>query len=227
MSNPFAIDNKTQGLNNYTKIPQERVKEFFEKGVTIHQDNGNYYISNEALNALGESVITAAGLKPTSTVGTGVTVEKTANNPQQGAKETSTVTTKLPAGLYDGDIPPALTEALSDVASVAADGTVTLKAGVTKDAFTKALQKYANGNAESSTLPKEVTFPEKTTDPKFVDHLVKEGALKKEDNTYVVADETKLNNLTTKIDSESGVKEERKTLNLEFMEKWLIYLLCN
>lgn len=218
MSNPFAIDNKTQGLNNYTKIPQERVKEFFEKGVTIHQDNGNYYISNEALNALGESVITAAGLKPTSTVGTGVTVEKTANNPQQGAKETSTVTTKLPAGLYDGDIPPALTEALSDVASVAADGTVTLKAGVTKDAFTKALQKYANGNAESSTLPKEVTFPEKTTDPKFVDHLVKEGALKKEDNTYVVADETKLNNLTTKIDSESGVKEERKTLNLEFTE---------
>lgn len=219
MSNPFAIDNKTQGLNNYTKIPQERVKEFFEQGVTIHQDNGNYYISNEALNALGESVITAAGLKPTSTVGTGVTVEKTANNPQQGAKETSTVTTKLPAGLYDGDIPPALTEALSDIASVAADGTVTLKAGVTKDAFTKALQKYANGNAESSTLPKEVTFPEKTTDPKFVDHLVKEGALeKKEDNTYVVADETKLNNLTTKIDSESGVKEERKTLNLEFTE---------
>lgn len=219
MSNPFAIDNKTQGLNNYTKIPQERVKEFFEQGVTIHQDNGNYYISNEALNALGESVITAAGLKPTSTVGTGVTVEKTANNPQQGAKETSTVTTKLPAGLYDGDIPPALTEALSDIASVAADGTVTLKAGVTKDAFTKALQKYANGNAESSTLPKEVTFPEKTTDPKFVDHLVKEGALeKKEENTYVVADETKLNNLTTKIDSESGVKEERKTLNLEFTE---------
>lgn len=220
MSNPFAIDNKTQGLNNYTKIPQERVKEFFEKGVTIHQDNGNYYISNEALNALGESVITAAGLKPTSTVGTGVTVEKTANNPQQGAKETSTVTTKLPAGLYDGEvIPPALTDALSDVASVAADGTVTLKAGVTKDAFTKALQKYANGNAESSTLPKEVTFPEKTTDPKFVDHLVKEGALeKKEDNTYVVADETKLDNLTTKIDSESGVKEERKTLNLEFTE---------
>lgn len=220
MSNPFAIDNKTQGLNNYTKIPQERVKEFFEKGVTIHQDNGNYYISNEALNALGESVITAAGLKPTSTVGTGVAVEKTANNPQQGAKETSTVTTKLPAGLYDGEvIPPALTDALSDVASVAADGTVTLKAGVTKDAFTKALQKYANGNAESSTLPKEVTFPEKTTDPKFVDHLVKEGALeKKEDNTYVVANETKLNNLTTKIDSESGVKEERKTLNLEFTE---------
>lgn len=220
MSNPFAIDNKTQGLNNYTKIPQERVKEFFEKGVTIHQDNGNYYISNEALNALGESVITAAGLKPTSTVGTGVTVEKTANNPQQGAKETSTVTTKLPAGLYDGEvIPPALTDALSDVASVAADGTVTLKAGVTKDAFTKALQKYANGNAESSTLPKEVTFPEKTTDPKFVDHLVKEGALeKKEDNTYVVADETKLDNLTTKIDSESGVKEERKTLNLKFTE---------
>lgn len=220
MSNPFAIDNKTQGLNNYTKIPQERVKEFFEKGVTIHQDNGNYYISNEALNALGESVITAAGLKPTSTVGTGVTVEKTANNPQQGAKETSTVTTKLPAGLYDGEvIPPALTDALSDVASVAADGTVTLKAGVTKDAFTKALQKYANGNAESSTLPKEVTFPEKTTDPKFVDHLVKEGALeKKEDNTYVVANETKLDNLTTKIDSESGVKEERKTLNLEFTE---------
>lgn len=220
MSNPFAIDNKTQGLNNYTKIPQERVKEFFEKGVTIHQDNGNYYISNEALNALGESVITAAGLKPTSTVGTGVTVEKTANNPQQGAKETSTVTTRLPAGLYDGEvIPPALTDALSDVASVAADGTVTLKAGVTKDAFTKALQKYANGNAESSTLPKEVTFPEKTTDPKFVDHLVKEGALeKKEDNTYVVADETKLDNLTTKIDSESGVKEERKTLNLEFTE---------
>lgn len=220
MSNPFAIDNKTQGLNNYTKIPQERVKEFFEKGVTIHQDNGNYYISNEALNALGESVITAAGLKPTSTVGTGVTVEKTANKPQQGAKETSTVTTRLPAGLYDGEvIPPALTDALSDVASVAADGTVTLKAGVTKDAFTKALQKYANGNAESSTLPKEVTFPEKTTDPKFVDHLVKEGALeKKEDNTYVVADETKLDNLTTKIDSESGVKEERKTLNLEFTE---------
>lgn len=219
MSNPFAIDNKTQGLNNYTKIPQERVKEFFEQGVTIHHVNGNYYIPNEALNALGESVITAAGLKPTSTVGTGVTVEKTANNPQQGAKETSTVTTKLPAGLYDGDIPPALTEALSDIASVAADGTVTLKAGVTKDAFTKALQKYANGNAESSTLPKEVTFPEKTTDPKFVDHLVKEGALeKKEDNTYVVADETKLNNLTTKIDSESGVKEERKTLNLEFTE---------
>ena len=221
MSNPFAIDNKTQGPNNYTQIPRERVKELFDKGVTIDYINGSYYISNEALNALDESVITAAGLKPTSTVGTGVTVEKTANNPQQGAKETSTVTTKLPAGLYDGEvIPPALTDALSDVASVAADGTVTLKAGVTKDAFTKALQKYANGNAESSTLPKEVTFPEKTTDPKFVDHLVKEGALaKKENDTYVVADETKLDNLTTKIDEESGIKEEHKKLDLEFVTK--------
>lgn len=222
MSNPFAIENKTQGLNNYTQIPREHVKELFDKGVTIHQDNGNYYISNEALNALDESVLTAAGIiKPTSTVGTGVTVEKTANNPQKGAKETSTVTTKLPAGLYDGkEVPPALTEALKDVASVAADGTVTLKAGVTTETFTQVLQKYANGNSGSSTLPKEVTFPEETTDPKFVDHLVKEGALaKKENDTYVVADETKLDNLTTKIDEESGIKEEHKKLDLEFVTK--------
>lgn len=155
----------------------------------------------------------------------GAELERTTPQTQDRApKSTSTITTKLPAALYqDGKIPPQLAEALANVASIGQDGTVTLKAGVTEDSFKQALQKYLNGEATSAQLPAEVTFPE-GTDDKWKQHLVDEGALREvttgegesATKSYTVADTAKLNQLTTKIDDESGTTRSTQDLDLEF-----------
>lgn len=151
---------------------------------------------------------------------TGTVVEK--NSPQKGnIKTTSTTTTKLPNDLYeDGKVSVALGNALKDVAVISQDGTVTLKSGITEADFKNALQKYLNNNSKSSTLPAEVSFPE-GTDEKWKQHLVTEGALKKSEKgdstpSYVVANADKLNELTTKIDEESGSTKETKNIDLDF-----------
>ncbi len=157
----------------------------------------------------------------------GAELERTTSPAQENvSKSSSTTTTKLPAALYqDGKIPPQLAEALANVASIGQDGTVTLKAGVTQDAFKQALQKYLNGEATKAQLPAEVTFPE-GTDDKWKQHLVDEGAIRASQTmtgngdhastTYTVADATKLNQLTTRIDNESGTTRSTQDLALEF-----------
>ena len=155
----------------------------------------------------------------------GAELERTTPQTQDRApKSTSTITTKLPAALYqDGKIPPQLAEALANVASIGQDGTVTLKAGVTEDSFKQALQKYLNGEATSAQLPAEVTFPE-GTDDKWKQHLVDEGALREvttgegesATKSYTVADTAKLDSLTTRIDNESGTTRSTQDLDLEF-----------
>lgn len=157
----------------------------------------------------------------------GAELERTTSPAQENvSKSSSTTTTKLPAALYqDGKIPPQLAEALANVASIGQDGTVTLKAGVTQDAFKQALQKYLNGEATKAQLPAEVTFPE-GTDDKWKQHLVDEGAIRASQTmtgngdhastTYTVADTDKLDKLTTRIDNESGTTRSTQDLDLEF-----------
>lgn len=197
---------------------------YIKNGSIIANSDGTYKSSKPEFQSVGVFDVAGAGevnetkAPDNAATAKGLVVERSTANSPSVANETSTITTKLPEGLYDGEeVPHELTDALKDVASVAADGTVTLKSGVSTEAFTKTLQKYANGKAESSVLPKEVTFPEEHTDPEFVKHLVDEGALTKTENdTYVVANEGKLDSLTTKIDNESGEKEVSKNLDLEF-----------
>lgn len=155
----------------------------------------------------------------------GAELERTTSPAQENvSKSSSTTTTKLPAALYqDGKIPPQLAEALANVASIGQDGTVTLKAGVTQDAFKQALQKYLNGEATKAQLPAEVTFPE-GTDDKWKQHLVDEGALREvttgegesATKSYAVADAGKLDELTTRIENESGTTRSTQDLALEF-----------
>lgn len=157
----------------------------------------------------------------------GAELERTTPQPQDGApKSTSTITTKLPAALYQDDkIPPQLAEALANVASIGQDGTVTLKAGVTQDAFKQALQKYLNGAATSAQLPAEITFLE-GTDDKWKQHLIDEGAIRASQTTtgngdsgfttYTVADAAILDRLTTRVEGESGTRRITQGLDLEF-----------
>lgn len=184
------------------------------------------FLSTKKVEELDETNPTAS-TKPTQPQAPvkGAELERTTPQTQDRApKSTSTITTKLPAALYqDGKIPPQLAEALANVASIGQDGTVTLKAGVTEDSFKQALQKYLNGEATSAQLPAEVTFPE-GTDDKWKQHLVDEGALREvttgegesATKSYTVADTAKLDSLTTRIDNESGTTRSTQDLDLEF-----------
>lgn len=184
------------------------------------------FLSTKKVEELDETNPTAS-TKPTQPQAPvkGAELERTTPQTQDRApKSTSTITTKLPAALYqDGKIPPQLAEALANVASIGQDGTVTLKAGVTEDSFKQALQKYLNGEATSAQLPAEVTFPE-GTDDKWKQHLVDEGALREvttgegesATKSYTVADTAKLDKLTTRIDNESGTTRSTQDLDLEF-----------
>lgn len=201
----------SQGLIEARELTDTQLQEFLSTGKV------------EELDATSPT----ASTKPTQPQAPvkGAELERTTPQTQDRApKSTSTITTKLPAALYqDGKIPPQLAEALANVASIGQDGTVTLKTGVTEDSFKQALQKYLNGEATSAQLPAEVTFPE-GTDDKWKQHLVDEGALREvttgegesATKSYTVADTAKLDKLTTRIDNESGTTRSTQDLDLEF-----------
>lgn len=201
----------------------EHFDEYIKQNSIIANADGTYSTQNAKFRSVAEQPTVGKNeLTPIK----GTTVEKSAKSGVQGdgSKAVSTISTKLPAVLYqDGKIPPQLAEALKDVASIGQDGTVTLKASVTEAGFRQALQNYLNNSTASSSLPAEVSFPD-GTDEAWKQHLVDEGALTEtitgEGETatknYKVANADKLNSLTTKIEEESGTTKSTQDLELEF-----------
>lgn len=225
-----------QSRTTFTPEEQAELKARLE-GAKTQAERSNIFTSyaKEVGVVVNGAVATSAPVGVDGTHGThqsqesyyirGTELERTTSPAQENVpKSSSTTTTKLPAALYqEGKIPPQLTEALTNVASIGQDGSVTLKAGVTEDAFKQALQKYLNEKATSAQLPAEVTFPE-GTDNKWKQHLVDEGALREvttgegesATKSYTVADSDKLDELTTRIDAESGTERSTQNLDLEF-----------
>ena len=174
-------------------LSNDTIVELQKRGAKYMQrleDNGVIKFENGQYVAAKEGVFKEKDLAPV-----GTTVERTSDPNAPKPATTTTVTTSI-AQFTDaeGKIDPMLALFITGLVNYSdASGNVTLRPNVTIEQFENAIKQYLESKPAGDVPTVEFL---QNSDPEWINELVKEGAVKKEDDgTYTVADRAKLNSM--------------------------------